>query len=63
MIKQVVAAIPTELYSAIAAGIGLLLALVGFRNSGIIVPSVYDHGGHGKPARPEHAAGDLRACC
>ena len=39
VIKQVVAAIPTELYSAIAAGIGLLLALVGFRNSGIIVPS------------------------
>ncbi len=36
VIKQVVAAIPTELYSAIAAGIGLLLALVGFRNSGII---------------------------
>ena len=39
VIKQVVAAIPTELYSAIAAGIGLLLALVGFRNSGIIVPN------------------------
>jgi adenine/guanine/hypoxanthine permease len=39
VIKQVVAAIPTELYSAIAAGIGLLLALVGFRNSGVIVPN------------------------
>ncbi|MCL5746123.1 MAG: NCS2 family permease [Acidobacteria bacterium] len=39
VIKKVVSAIPTELYSAIAAGIGLLLALVGFRNSGIIVPS------------------------
>ena len=37
--KQVVASIPTELYSAIAAGIGLLLALIGFRNSGIIVPN------------------------
>ncbi len=37
VVKQVVSAIPTELYSAIAAGIGLLLALVGFRNSGIIV--------------------------
>jgi AGZA family xanthine/uracil permease-like MFS transporter len=35
--RRIVAAIPTELYSAIAAGIGLLLALVGFRNSGIIV--------------------------
>jgi AGZA family xanthine/uracil permease-like MFS transporter len=39
VIKQVVAAIPTELYSAIAAGIGLLLALFGFLNSGIIVAS------------------------
>jgi AGZA family xanthine/uracil permease-like MFS transporter len=39
VIKRVVSAIPTELYSAIAAGIGLLLALVGFRNSGIIVAS------------------------
>ena len=37
VIKQILASIPTELYSAIAAGIGLLLALVGFRNSGIIV--------------------------
>ncbi len=39
VIRQVVSSIPTELYSAIAAGIGLLLALVGFRNSGIIVPN------------------------
>jgi AGZA family xanthine/uracil permease-like MFS transporter len=37
VIKQILASIPTELYSAIAAGIGLLLALIGFRNSGIIV--------------------------
>jgi len=39
VIGRVVSSIPTELYSAIAAGIGLLLALVGFRNSGIIVPN------------------------
>jgi len=39
VIQQIVSSIPTELYSAIAAGIGLLLALVGFRNSGIIVNS------------------------
>ncbi len=39
VIRRIVAAIPTELYSAIAAGIGLLLALIGFRNAGIIVPS------------------------
>lgn len=39
LIRRVVSSIPTELYSAIAAGIGLFIALVGFRNSGIIVPS------------------------
>jgi AGZA family xanthine/uracil permease-like MFS transporter len=38
VIRQVVSSIPTELYSAIAAGIGLFIALIGFRNSGIIVP-------------------------
>ena len=38
VIRRIVAAIPNELYSAIAAGIGLLLALIGFRNAGIIVP-------------------------
>ena len=37
VIREVVSAIPTELDSAIAAGIGLFLALMGFRNSGIIV--------------------------
>lgn len=39
VIRQIVRSIPTELYSSIAAGIGLLLALIGFRNSGIIVAS------------------------
>jgi AGZA family xanthine/uracil permease-like MFS transporter len=33
-------AIPPELYSAVAAGVGLFIALIGFRNSGIIVPSL-----------------------
>ncbi|MEN6536915.1 MAG: NCS2 family permease [Bryobacteraceae bacterium] len=37
VIRRVVSSIPTELYSAIAAGIGLFIALVGFLNSGIIV--------------------------
>lgn len=32
-------AIPQELYAAVAAGIGLFIALVGLRNSGIIVAS------------------------
>jgi AGZA family xanthine/uracil permease-like MFS transporter len=32
-------AIPPELYAAVAAGIGLFIAIIGLRNSGIIVPS------------------------
>ncbi len=32
-------AIPHELYAAVAAGVGLFIAFIGFRNSGIIVPS------------------------
>jgi AGZA family xanthine/uracil permease-like MFS transporter len=32
-------AIPHELYAAVAAGVGLFIALIGFRNSGIVVPS------------------------
>lgn len=36
--QMIVAAIPRELYSAVAAGIGLFIALIGFRNAGIIVP-------------------------
>ncbi len=37
--QLIVSAIPFELYSAVAAGVGLFIALIGFRNSGIIVPS------------------------
>ncbi len=37
--QLIVSSIPTELYSAVGAGIGLFIALIGFRNSGIIVPS------------------------
>jgi AGZA family xanthine/uracil permease-like MFS transporter len=32
-------AIPQELYAAIAAGIGLFIAVIGLRNAGLIVPS------------------------
>jgi AGZA family xanthine/uracil permease-like MFS transporter len=32
-------AIPAELYAAVAAGVGLFIAFIGFRNSGIIVPN------------------------
>src|SRR5713226_69555 len=36
--QLIMAAIPHQLYGAVAVGIGLFIALIGFRNSGIIVP-------------------------
>ena len=36
--QLIIAAIPFELYGAVAAGVGLFIALIGFRNSGIIMP-------------------------
>ena len=53
VIEKVVSSIPTELYSAIAAGIGLLLALIGFRNSGIIVPNASTTVAMGNLRQPE----------
>ena len=37
--QLIISAIPYELYSAVAAGVGLFIAFIGFRNSGIIVSS------------------------
>jgi AGZA family xanthine/uracil permease-like MFS transporter len=38
-VRQLIfAAIPHELYAAVAAGVGLFIALIGFRNSGIVLP-------------------------
>jgi AGZA family xanthine/uracil permease-like MFS transporter len=37
--QMIVNAIPRELYSAVAAGVGLFIALIGLRNAGIIVPN------------------------
>ncbi len=36
--QLIISAIPFELYAAVAAGVGLFIAFIGFRNSGIIVP-------------------------
>ncbi|MBI3471679.1 MAG: NCS2 family permease, partial [Candidatus Solibacter usitatus] len=36
--QLIVEAIPHELYNAVAAGVGLFIAWIGFRNAGIIVP-------------------------
>ena len=38
--QMIVNAIPQELYSAVAAGVGLFIAFIGFRSAGIIVPPV-----------------------
>lgn len=37
--RMIVEAIPRELYAAVAVGIGLFIALVGFRNAGIVAAS------------------------
>src|SRR6202167_4238819 len=37
--QMIVNAIPRELYSAVASGVGLFIALIGFRNAGVIVPN------------------------
>ena len=37
--QLILSAIPAELYAAVAAGVGLFIAFIGFRNSGIIVPN------------------------
>jgi AGZA family xanthine/uracil permease-like MFS transporter len=35
--RLIVSAVPSELYAAVAAGIGFFIAFIGFRNSGIII--------------------------
>lgn len=37
--QLIISTIPFELYAAVAAGVGLFIALIGFRNSGIIAPN------------------------
>src|SRR5580700_9755130 len=37
--QRLLAAIPHQLHAAVAGGIGLFIAFIGLRNSGIIVPS------------------------
>src|SRR5580700_6111419 len=37
--QLIIATIPVELYAAVGAGVGLFIALIGFRNSGIVVPN------------------------
>src|ERR1019366_247587 len=37
--QMIVSAIPRELYSAVAAGVGLFIALIGLRSAGIVAPN------------------------
>jgi AGZA family xanthine/uracil permease-like MFS transporter len=37
--QMIVSAIPKELYSAVAAGVGLFIALIGLRSAGIVAPN------------------------
>ena len=52
---------PVELYAAVAAGVGLFIAFIGFRNSGIIVPNPATTVTLGNLARSAHGAGVVRA--
>lgn len=50
--QLIVGAIPTELYSAVAVGIGLFIALIGFRNSGLVVTNAATMVGMGSLGNP-----------
>jgi AGZA family xanthine/uracil permease-like MFS transporter len=53
--QRLVAAIPHQLHAAVGGGIGLFIAFVGFRNSGIIVASPTHTVGLGNLRAPETA--------
>ncbi len=53
--QLILKAIPPELYAAVAAGVGLFIALIGFRNSGIILPNPETMVGLGNLAYPPTA--------
>jgi AGZA family xanthine/uracil permease-like MFS transporter len=53
--QLIVEAIPTELYAAVAAGIGLLIAFIGLRNSGIVVAHPATFVGLGNLRQPHTA--------
>ncbi len=51
--QMIMQAIPRDLYSAVAAGVGLFIALIGFRTTGIIVASPATLVTMGNLAKPE----------
>ena len=58
--QMILRAIPHELYAAVASGIGLFIAFIGFRNAGLVVARSRDLGHPGQHAQPHHGAGALR---
>ena len=58
--QMIVNAIPSELYSAVAAGVGLFIAFIGLRNAGIIVPDAATTVTLGNLRASGHAAGLVR---
>jgi AGZA family xanthine/uracil permease-like MFS transporter len=53
--QLIISTIPFELYSAVAAGVGLFIALIGFRNCGIIVSNASTTVALGNLRAPETA--------
>jgi adenine/guanine/hypoxanthine permease len=53
--QLILKAIPPEMYAAVAAGVGLFIALIGFRNSGVIAPNSATMVGLGNLANPSTA--------
>ena len=61
--QLIIATIPAELYAAVAGGVGLFIALIGFRNSGIIVPHPATTVTLGNLHDAQHCARCSSACC
>ncbi len=59
--QLILAAIPFDLYAAVAAGVGLFIAFIGFRNAGLIAPHPATMVTLGQPARSPHAVGHGRS--
>jgi AGZA family xanthine/uracil permease-like MFS transporter len=59
--QLIVAAIPFELYAAVAAGVGLFIAFIGFRNAGLDRAASRHPGDLRQPARSAYAVGRVRS--
>ncbi len=60
---MIVNAIPHELYSAVASGVGLFIAFIGLRNAGIVARESGDDGGAGRICTARRRCWLCSACC